>query len=731
MNKRCSTESRRLFLRSVPNRLSRGGACLGTMAILFLISLGFQGCVANDGYRSRLQADSMNLNVDSRVEHFTKALAEHPNDPELFILLLQAKQKASEDHMRKAEQLIENRYFREAIEELQMSIAFYPANARAVALISQVKRDTESFYYFEKGNKLAKSGRFPKAREAFEKAVELSPDNVQAQKALESYRKKDAPPPEYRLKLRSNAPVSLKFKKTPVINVFEILSKLTGVNFIFDKDLRESKVTLFMTDVKFDTFLDVLLKTNGLKAKMINQSTMLIYPDTPAKAKEYDELFVKTFYLSHLKAKNAVAILAKLMKAKNVIANEKLNSVTVRGGKAGMEMAAKIFEANDRTPSEVVLNVEMIEVSREKEKNLGLSISDTINMGVSEASSGLKFDTDFGFATMASLDDIGAITSKELYLSLPTATLKLLKQDGETKTLANPQVRVSNHEKASIHIGERIPLRSNRKVQTDGSTTYDYLYQEVGIKLKAEPVINMHDQISMKLNLEVSSLGNNVGTVDDPQFAIKTRTTDTVITIRDGDSVIIGGLISDEDRSTLKKIPLLGDVPAMGRLFSNKDSENIETDILMTITPVIIRSQDIPTNDAAGFWSGSDRRVSLEPPFEGRVEEQTSFNDFPDEESMMVMEQDAFLPSDRYFSIQVNSYKDFEDAEKRAAKLETLGYKTWVKSADNKVTGVFHRVFVDQFESYAEADAAAGKMRADKEFDDDIHIVDRDYVYGE
>jgi general secretion pathway protein D len=701
------------------------------MVILFSMLPGFLGCVANDAHRTRVQADSMNLDSDSRVEHYTKALVEHPNDTELVIFLQQAKQRASEDHMRKAERLIEKRYFRKAIEELQMSIAFYPANARAVTLIDHVKRKKESFYYYGKGERFVKNGRFPQAREAFKKAIELNPDNVQAQKALDNYRKKDVPPPEYRLTLRSNAPVSLKFKQTPVINVFEILSKLTGVNFIFDKDMKDSKVTLFMTDVKFDTFLDVLLKTNGLKAKMINRKTMLIYPDTPSKAKEYDELFVKTFYLSHLKAKKAVGILAKIIKAKKVIANEELNSVTVRGKKASVEMAARIFDANDRTPAEAILNVEIIEVRRTKEKNLGLSISDTINFGVSETSSGIKSGTGVGFAPMASLDDIGDITSKELYLSLPTATLKLLKQDGETKTLAKPQVRVSNHEKASIHIGERIPLRSNRKVQTDGSTTYDYLYQEVGIKLKAEPVINMHDQISMKLNLEVSSLGNNVGTVDDPQYAIKTRTTDTVISIRAGDSVIIGGLISDEERSTLRKIPLLGDVPAMGRIFSNNDGEIIETDILMTITPVIIRSQDIPTSDAAGFWSGSERRVSLEPPFEGRVESQTGFNDYPDEDYIMVMEQDEFLPSDRYFSIQVNSFKDVKDAEKRAVKLETLGYKVWVKSAEIPDTGVFHRVFVEQYESYSEADEAASKMRADKEFDDDIHIVDRDYVYGE
>jgi len=151
MNKRCLTEGGRLCLQSVHHMAHKGTICLGVMAILFLMSFSFQGCVANDAQRIRLQADSMNLDVDSRVEHYTKALAEYPNNSELVLLLMKAKQKASQEHMRKAERLIENRYFREAIEELQMSIAFYPANTRAVALIDQVKRKKESFYYYEKG----------------------------------------------------------------------------------------------------------------------------------------------------------------------------------------------------------------------------------------------------------------------------------------------------------------------------------------------------------------------------------------------------------------------------------------------------------------------------------------------------------------------------------------------------------------------------------------------------
>ncbi|MFH2059884.1 MAG: SPOR domain-containing protein [Pseudomonadota bacterium] len=701
--------------------------------LIFMVPgiLLFQGCAANGANQIKAEKFVEESDFDAAVEHYNKALQENPGDLDLTLRLKDVKQKASLQHMQKAQEFIGKKYYREAIEELQVSIAFYSSNHRAIELVDKVKMMKESFYYTKKGNKQIKTGNFENAKKSFQKAVELDPENEEAKSALEKFQKKAEDLPEYRLDLRSNAPISLKFKQTPVLNVFEILSKLTGINFIFDKDVKESKVTLFMTDVSFDRFLDVLLDTNALKGKIINKKTMLIYPDTPAKAKEYDDLYVKTFYLSYLDAKQAVVILTKILKDQNIIANEKLNSVTVRGQKENVEMAAKILGANDRIPSEVILNVEIMEVSRKKEKDLGLSISETITFGISETSSGINFDSTFGFTSMASIKDISKITSKELYLSLPTATLKLLKKDGDTRIIAKPQIRVSSSEKASILIGEKVPLRSNRKVQTDGTTTYDFLYQDVGVKLTVEPTINMYEQVSLKMTIEISSLGSNVGTSDDPQYAIQTRIIDTVLTIYDGDSVIIGGLISDEDRTTIQKIPLVGDMPAIGRLFSSENSEVLNKDILMTITPVVIRTQDIPESEISGFWSGNEKQVSLKVPAEEKIIKETDFNDFPDEDYIMAVSADEFLPSEKYFSIQVYSSAKETDSQKRSKELQDMEFKTWVRPADIKDKGTFYRVFVGQYDSYQKAEATLQDMLKNKIFPKDIVIVDRAYVYGQ
>ncbi len=701
------------------------------MIVILLLPVFFYNCntVKHPNVETADRLASEN-NFDEAVEYYTKALSENPDDIALKLRLKETKQRASISHMQKAKTLINKKFYKEAIEELQMAIAFYSGNHRAIELVGNVKMMKESQYLVDKGKKQIQLGDFQNAKISFQKSIQLDPDNSDAKAALEQFKKRKDDISKYQLDFRTKKPISLKFKKTPVLNVFEILSKLSGINFIFDKDITETKVTLFMTDVKPDRFLDVLLRTNSLRAKRIDSTTLLIYPDTPQKAKEYDELYVKTFYLSHLKAKNAVAILTKILKSKNIIANEKLNAVTVRGHKDKVDMAGRIISANDRTPSEVILNVEIMEVQRKKEKDLGLSISDTVTFGVSEESSGIDFDTDFGFASMASIHDISRITSKELYLSLPTATLKLLKKDGDTKILAKPQLRVSSSEKASILIGEKVPLRTNRRVQTDGSTTYDFQYQDVGVKLVAEPVINMFNQVTMKLAIEISALGSNVGTVTDPQFSIKTRTTNTVLTIQDGDSVIIAGLIEDDDRATIQKIPLLGDIPAMGDLFSSEDSEIINTDILMAITPVIIRSQDIPQDNLSGFWSGTEKQVSLDEPHEQKIIENAGLKDAPDDDYVMVLTEDVFLPSDKFYSIQIYSSKDEKESENKAEQIREIGYQAWVKPADIKDKGMFYRVFLGQYTSYQEAEQARLELLKKDGFRKDIHIVDRAYVYG-
>jgi general secretion pathway protein D len=694
-----------------------------------VVVLALSGCSSKEGvHRIVANAPVPENDIDAAVEYYTKASAEHPGNFELELKLKRLKEQASVVHMKKARELMAKKYYKKAIEELQMAIAFFPENHRAVELITQAKRMKEADYHAQKGLRLMDLGQMENARGAFQKAAEIDPENQVALSALEKYKKAPENIEQYPIEWKEKRPISLKFKKTPILNVFELLSKLTGVNFIFDKDVKETKTSLFMTDVKFDRFLSVLLRTNALKAKSVGPSTLLIYPDTPQKAKEYDELYVKTFYLSYMKANDMVAVLAKLLNSKNVIANKQMNAVTIKGTREKVAAAERIIAANDRTPSEVILNVEIMEVSRSKEKNLGLSISDTITFGIGETSDGI--DNDSEFSTLGSIHDLSMLTSKELYLSLPKATLNLLKQDGDTEILAKPQLRISSAEKASILIGEKVPLRTNRRVQTDGSVTYDFQYQDVGVKLEAEPTINMFDQVTMKLTVEISSLGNNVGTTDDPQYAINTRKSSTVLTVLDGDNVIIGGLIQSQDRSTMQRIPGLGDIPAVGRLFSSEINEVENKDIIMAITPVIIRSQDIPRQVKEGFWTGTEKQVSLDVPEDEVLRDENQYKPVPDRDFMMAVKGDAFLPNDKYFSIQVYSSKDKADADRFSKTLQEKGFQTWVRPADIKGKGQYHRVYLGQYDSYQQAESKRLELTGDGAFDKDIHIVDRAYVYG-
>jgi hypothetical protein len=221
-----------------------------------------------------------------------------------------------------------------------------------------------------------------------------------------------------------------------------------------------------------------------------------------------------------------------------------------------------------------------------------------------------------------------------------------------------------------------------------------------------------------------------VGTVNDPQYAINTRTINTVLTIYDGDSVIIGGLISDEDRSTIQKIPLIGDMPALGRLFSTESSEVIKKDILMSITPVVIRTQDIPAG-ISGFWSGSAKQVSLDVPAEEKIIQESNFNDIPATDYIMAVSENEFLPSDNYFSIQVFSSKDEDEATSRSKELQDMEFKTWIRPAEIKDKGTFFRVFVGQYSSYQKAEEIRQDLLKNEIFPKDINIVDRTYVYGQ
>jgi general secretion pathway protein D len=607
-------------------------------------ALLLSGCVVDDRYLAEGRRHLAAGDWDQSVRFYQEALERYPGDPEVRLMLKGARWRSSLAHRARGEALLKQDRYSEAIAEFQMSLAMDSSNRKAAELIETARRRREAAIHLRAARNRLKARQFAAAREALDQALARDPGNPEALELLAYYERQEKDPPRYRLTLKNTDPISLKFKNTPVLNVFEILSTLTGVNFIFDRDVQDGRVTLFMTDVSFDRFIEVLLGTSGLAGKAVDEKTMIVYPDTPEKRKEYQDLQIRTFYLADIDAKTAVALLSKILNRQNIIANEPLNAVVVRAPQEVVNLASRIIEANDRPQAEVMLNVEILEASRTTIRNLGLDLNpDSVTLGIAEK----ETDADGGepgFARRSSVDTLTSLSKEEILLSVPTATLNFLKQDGDTRTLASPQIRVRSGNPSRILIGERVPLRTNRRVDTTGVVTFDFQYFDVGVKLNATPTINPNGEITLDLKLEVSSLGPNLGTADDPQFSIRTRTAESILSIYDGESVIIGGLISDDERETFEEVPFLSDLPVVGKLFNNRDTNQTRTDIIMAITPVMLRDPQMPGIDVARVWSGPADRFSTETPYRSRVAEENRFGETPSEGILEAVERQEAPP---------------------------------------------------------------------------------------
>ena len=583
------------------------------------------GCAATNTFRTGSEAAAAGK-WDEAVVHLQKACSLEPHNVEYKMELLKAKAKSAAVHFDRGRTLLKNGEYDPAILEFQIALALDPSSKKVELAIVEAKNIKDSYQYYQEGLNFLKSKREDAAREAFKRALELYPSNDQAKAQWEKLSQREEKAPKgLALVPKSTQPITLRFRETSIKDVFEVLARLSGVNFVFDSDFKDIRTTIFMEKATFDQALELVLTSNNLMYKVISEHAAVVYPKTPAKMAQYQDLMVRTFYLANISAKQALNILKVTTGSKNIVANEELNAITIRDTPGTVQIAERVLEAQDVHPAEVLLDVEILEVSRNKTRNIGLSLSPySITgsygfLGGNLISPSITTDTTTG--TLLTFDDLSNFSGKNnIFVTLPRATLNFLKSDADTQTLANPRLRVKHGEKARIHIGDRVPIRSNRRVDTYGAVTYDFQYQDVGIKFSAEPKINVQDEVTLKVTLEVSNLGANVGTAEDPQYSIGTRTTETNLLLRDGETVIMGGLLRETEGGTVERIPLLGDIPFLGNLFSNFYTTKEKTDVIMSITPYIIRGQGVPSREALSIWSGTANVPSVEAPYSGELE---------------------------------------------------------------------------------------------------------------
>src|SRR4030065_203581 len=493
-----------------------------------------------------------------------------------------------------------------------------PSVSKAEQMITQVRKLKDSDDYYKKGMEQLDAKKTAEARTALKKSVSLNPKNQAAKDALDKLNEVRTKLDGVELSLKSVKPITLKFRDTSIKEVFEIISKLSGINFVFDEDVKEQKIAIFLQDATFAQTMELLLLTNRLFAKSVTENTVIIIPKSPAKAKQYQDLVIHTFYLSHIEAKKAVNLLRAMLQLKQVHVNEELNALIVRDEPERIRLAQKVIEANDIPEAEVMMEVEIIEVSRDKLSELGLNLS-TSSMAAG-IYSGDPSAADKNFTSSMTYGDLKSLSTGAnlLFSPIPQAVFNFKKTQGGVKTLANPKIRVINKGKAKILIGDRVPIITSTAI-TGGATQTNVQYQDVGVKLNVEPNIHMEQDVTMKLSLEVSTIG---APLTDPNtklvmsYKIGTRSAETVLNLRDGETQVIGGLIRDDERNSKVSIPLLGDIPILGRLFSTQSDQKTKTDILLAITPHVLRGLEVPSEDVTTIWSGKEDEFTNRTPFE-------------------------------------------------------------------------------------------------------------------
>jgi len=409
-------------------------------------------------------------------------------------------------------------------------------------------------------------------------------------------------------------PVTLQFRDATLRMVLEAISRAGNINVILDRDVKaDTRTTLFVKDATIEDALDVVLLQNQLEKRVLNSNSLLVYPATAAKQKELAELKIRTFQLSNVDVGFMANIVKTMLKTKDIVTDAKSNTLVMRDTPEAIALAERLVAANDQADPEVMLEVEVLEVSSTHASEIGLKLPTSFTLSTPTAGA------DGSGLTLGALRALGR---NSLLASPLSASLNLMLQDGDTNILARPRIRTRNKEKARVLVGDKLPVITNiispQQAGQANVLTGSIQYVDVGIKLEVEPQVYADGDVGIKLNLEVSNVSDTIVTQGGRAYQIGTRSAQTSLRLHDGETQILAGLISDADRQAAQKVPAIGQLPVLGRLFSNHTDDSSKREIVLSITPHIIRPQAQPDMRYADAWSGSegslrDRPLRLDP----------------------------------------------------------------------------------------------------------------------
>jgi general secretion pathway protein D len=560
-------------------------------AVAALLLLGLAGCATSAAFRAGEKAESRQ-DYDKAVLEYSKAVQQDPNNVHYRKGLERARLRAAEAHAFNARRLASRGMYKEALDEYRLALDLNPSSA---ALVVEMQ-ETESR---RQGGRAGLTVEEMKDR-AREKAM---PGLVLGPGAQE--------------------PLGLSFRNASLREAYEALGRTVGVNFVFDPEFRDQTINIDLRDVPFDQALNALSTVGKTFYRVVDSRIVQVVPDTPAKRREMEQQVVKTFFLSNADLKETIDLLRIVLGARRIAPLAGANALTINDTPDKVAAAERIIDIVDKQRAEVMVEVEILEVNRTRLKEYGIEITSGTVPGIAGAIFPSTIVNEVtardaqGNPTLIqprpiTLGDNPYKKSNLLITSLPGVIYRLLRSDISTRLLANPQLRTAEGQTAQARFGDQIPVPvtvfspiATGGVSQQPITSFDY--RNVGVNIDITPRVHHDNDVTLTLKLEVSSVAQSVGVAGVQNLpTFNSRQVTSVIRLRDGETNILAGLISDAERTSMSGLPGLSSVPVLGKLFAHNRKEVQETDIVMTLTPHILRRTKFTEQDLRSFSLGSE-----------------------------------------------------------------------------------------------------------------------------
>lgn len=616
---------------TVSTLLKRAGAIVAVCAFV-------AGCAAGSAFRQG-EAAMKRGDLDQAVAYYRKAVQASPENTNFKIALERAMQAASRYHLDRARDFEQKDQLEAALGEYRQAAEYDPSNRQAAAKVGELDR-------------------------VIRERVEAARPKPPIQQMRERARAAAAEPI---LNPASRDPLNVRFNNASLRDILNFVASTTGINIMYDRDFADRPATVQLDGVTLETALNQILAVNGYTYKILNDRTILIFPDTVPKHAQYDEQVVRTFYVSHADATELSQILSTVIRLPGVavqpaiVPNKTANTITVRATTSVAQIIEKIIEQNDKPRAEIVVDVEILEVDSDRIKQYGLNLSDyavgtIFSPEVSPSSTttpttGTTGGTTGGTTTPTTgtggttttttgraiaptaLGAAGAaivppfnlntitqgVTTADFYLAVPTAVVKFLESDNHTRIVAKPQLRGAEGAKLTLNLGEEIPVISTSYTPIAGgganvNPLSSYQYRPVGINMDMQPRVTLEGDILMDLTLESSSRGTDVNVAGQNIPSFGTRKVTTRLRLRDGESNLLAGLMREDESKSVSGVPGAIHVPVLKQLFSGNSEETKTSDIVMLLTPHVVRSHEITQTDLAPIYIGSQGNLNLGGP---------------------------------------------------------------------------------------------------------------------